>query len=311
MLSLAAAALLYARVLALKIFPCAPRSKRPLTLHGHLDATTDLDTITQWWRRWPNANPAMSCAACRRVVLDVDPRAAAAEALAAFCVEHHATLAGTWGVLTSRDGRHYHLTWPPDAVDEQLRFMGAVLPGVEVKARGYVLLPPTVHPLGDVYRFIPGQSPRDFAPELGLAPLVCPPELWARMTRPAMARGPAPRGPVTDSLLAELCAQRGLIRGALGTDRLAIWCPWRVEHTVDGGFGEAVLFASAEPGGLGMYFCAHVHCRGRGPHTLLAQFTRAEICAARAALEARGIAERPRRLVVRVRAPRVRVVEVG
>ena len=39
---------------AIPVFPCDAR-KRPLTRRGHLDATTDLDTIRRWFTRWPDA----------------------------------------------------------------------------------------------------------------------------------------------------------------------------------------------------------------------------------------------------------------
>jgi len=101
-------------------------------------------------------------------------------------------------------------------------------------------------------------------------------------------------GPVTDSLLAELCQRRGIVRGAIGDDRLAITCPWTAEHSMDGGPGEAVLFAPQVPGGLGGFYCAHAHCSQRGPRELLACFTAREIDAARLALAMRGILARRR-----------------
>lgn len=40
------------------VFPCrwcGESAKAPLTINGHLDATTDPDTIKIWWTRWPYA----------------------------------------------------------------------------------------------------------------------------------------------------------------------------------------------------------------------------------------------------------------
>ena len=42
------------------VFPCQPGSKEPATRHGFLDATTDPDQITWWWRRQPDANLAIA-----------------------------------------------------------------------------------------------------------------------------------------------------------------------------------------------------------------------------------------------------------
>jgi hypothetical protein len=48
-----AVALAYARA-GIPVFPCDAR-KRPLTQHGHHDATTDFDNIRRWWTHWPDA----------------------------------------------------------------------------------------------------------------------------------------------------------------------------------------------------------------------------------------------------------------
>src|SRR5262249_32820192 len=87
--------------LGLAIFPCVPRHKEPLTPHGHLDATTDLDMIERWWGQRPDANVAIACAASRIVVLDEDPRGASHEEQAAFFMEYQVALIQTWAVETS------------------------------------------------------------------------------------------------------------------------------------------------------------------------------------------------------------------
>jgi hypothetical protein len=283
-----AAALGYAQCFGIAVFPCAPRRKEPLTSHGYRDAATQLDMIERWWRRWPDANVAIACAASRIVVLDEDPRGGSHEEQAAFFTEYQVALVQTWAVETSRGGRHFYFGWPP-TVSEELRFARALLPGVEIKGNGYVLAPPSMHPLGHVYRWVHGQSPHDLVPELGYRPVVCPPALWHRMVKPAPPAIATATGPLTHSLLAELCQRRGIVRGAIGDDRLAITCPWSAEHSMDGGPGEAVLFPPQAPGGLGGFHCAHLHCCSRGSRELLAHFTAKEIDAARAALATRRV----------------------
>src|SRR5262245_24254727 len=283
-----AAGLDYALGFGLAVFPCLPRRKEPLTPHGHLDATTDLDTIERWGRQHPDANLAIACSASRIATLDVDLRAGDPEEIACFFVDHAAVFTGTWAVETSRGGRHVYFAWPP-TVSEQPQFVRALLPGIEIKGNGYVLAPPSVQPLGHVYRWMLGQSPHDLVPELGYRPAVCPPTLWHRMVKPATRTIATAKGHVTDSLLAELCQRRGIVRGAIGDDRLAITCPWSAEHSMDGGPSEAVIFAPQASGGLGGFYCAHQHCGNRGSRELLAQFTATEIDSARASLATRGI----------------------
>ena len=38
------------------VLPLRARAKEPLTAHGWHDASTDIDQVTEWWDRWPNAN---------------------------------------------------------------------------------------------------------------------------------------------------------------------------------------------------------------------------------------------------------------
>jgi Bifunctional DNA primase/polymerase, N-terminal len=52
------------------VFPCSD-DKRPLTANGFKDATTDVDVITGWWAKWPDALVGVP-AGPRFVVLDVD-----------------------------------------------------------------------------------------------------------------------------------------------------------------------------------------------------------------------------------------------
>ena len=55
------------------VFPCKPRGKEPLTLHGFKDATRDEAQIRRWWTRWPNANIGLPTGEENGiVVIDVD-----------------------------------------------------------------------------------------------------------------------------------------------------------------------------------------------------------------------------------------------
>ena len=56
------------------VFPCWPGAKNPMTPHGFHDATTDRDTIIEWWRRAPDANIALPTGPSSADVLDVDVR---------------------------------------------------------------------------------------------------------------------------------------------------------------------------------------------------------------------------------------------
>jgi Bifunctional DNA primase/polymerase, N-terminal len=53
------------------VFPCHADSKRPHTLRGFKDATTDAPIITAWWKQWPDALVGVP-AGQKFVVLDLD-----------------------------------------------------------------------------------------------------------------------------------------------------------------------------------------------------------------------------------------------
>ncbi len=70
--SMLEAALHYALELGWRVFPCGREDgKKPLTRHGHNDATTDESQIRSWWTEYPNANIGVPCDECQWV-LDVD-----------------------------------------------------------------------------------------------------------------------------------------------------------------------------------------------------------------------------------------------
>jgi Bifunctional DNA primase/polymerase, N-terminal len=58
------------------VFPCEPGGKRPLTGAGFLDATHDLERVTEWWRRSPHANIGMPTGRESGIdIVDVDVKA--------------------------------------------------------------------------------------------------------------------------------------------------------------------------------------------------------------------------------------------
>lgn len=54
------------------VFPCAAKSKKPATQHGHKDAIDDLVELEEIWKQNPRANPAIACGDSGITVLDCD-----------------------------------------------------------------------------------------------------------------------------------------------------------------------------------------------------------------------------------------------
>jgi hypothetical protein len=122
------------------VFPCVERGpevkwKSPYTPNGFKDATTDPEVIRAWWSRWPAAMigapvpPAL-------LVLDLDPRNGGR-------LDDLPPLPATLTAWSGRGdgGRHFYFLRPAGA------FTSTRLPkGWDLKASGYCILPPSLHP---------------------------------------------------------------------------------------------------------------------------------------------------------------------
>lgn len=113
--------------------------KRPVTAHGHLDATTDPRTIGKMWadRGWNIGSPVPD----NLLVFDVDPRnGGILEEL-----EHRAgaSLPDTLEVISGRQDGGRHLYFLRPFVQP---YRGNIPHGIDVKINGYMVMPPSVHP---------------------------------------------------------------------------------------------------------------------------------------------------------------------
>jgi hypothetical protein len=142
---LAAAALeLAAR--GLRVFPCRVRSKQPCIKENLKAASTDPDIVARWWREWPYANVAVATGEGSGIwVTDVDGDEG--EQALRDLERQHGSLPSTVEVITGDNGRHLYWLWSkvdirntgPERVD---------IPGIHTRGNGgYVMVPPSVHPI--------------------------------------------------------------------------------------------------------------------------------------------------------------------
>jgi Bifunctional DNA primase/polymerase, N-terminal len=133
------------------VFPCkwtGPGAKAPMTVNGHLNASTDPDKIKLWWTKWPRALIGARVPEAL-LVIDVDPRnggsIAELEALAG-------PLPSTLTVWSGRNdgGQHLYFLRPTGPLTSTR------LPdGIDLKVRGYCIVPPSSHPAtGHPYRWV-------------------------------------------------------------------------------------------------------------------------------------------------------------
>ena len=157
--SLGAAALFYAS-LGWSVFPLVPREKIPLLSkakggNGLKDASADLDTVTAWWSKYPDANIGLTTGGpSGLVVVDVD----GADGEAALAL--YGTLPDTVESHTGK-GRHLLFIGSPEIRNSA----GKLGPQLDVRAEGgYIVAPPSIHPNGGVYRWANGKHPGRLAP---------------------------------------------------------------------------------------------------------------------------------------------------
>jgi hypothetical protein len=122
--------------------------KQPLTPHGFKDATTDPRRLHMWGNRYPGANIGIRTGSISGIVV-VDLDEETPEAMRIWN-----GLPETVEVETGR-GRHRYYSIPKDARVRSRK----PAPGLDFKGDGgYVAAPPSVHPSGARYRWVPGHS---------------------------------------------------------------------------------------------------------------------------------------------------------
>ncbi len=136
---------------------CDSVGKHPRTTSGLTAATTDLETVEEWWWRWPTANIA-AVVPDGLLVVDLDPRHGSdgtAEGLA---------LPDTLTVRTGGGGEHRYFTHPGGDLRQGAGVLG---PGVDTRmpGRGYVLLPPSKHPSTRRYQWVDASAAVASLPE--------------------------------------------------------------------------------------------------------------------------------------------------
>lgn len=161
------------------VFPL--RGKIPAIAGGRgvLDATTDIDQITQWWGgRYTGCNIGARVPASM-IVIDIDPRHGGDRSIAEL-EQQHGKLPETLTTISGRGdgGRHLFFRRPSGKLSSKR--LGS---GIDLKtSAGYVVMPPSIHPdTGKPYTRI------DRA-------VVAPPAWLVNLLRPEQS-APVPRSP--------------------------------------------------------------------------------------------------------------------
>jgi hypothetical protein len=126
--------------------PCdptpGPDAKAPLTVRGHLDASTDPEEIRYWWDEVPTAMIGAKVPDTL-LVIDIDPRnGGSVDGLAAVVGPLPATLTAWSG--RNDGGRHLYFHRPAGPLTSTKLRQQA--PGIDLKVNGYCIVPPSIHP---------------------------------------------------------------------------------------------------------------------------------------------------------------------
>jgi hypothetical protein len=173
---------------------CKNVGKHPRTPDGLKDATADLDRISNWWQKWPDANVGIATGVASGLfVLDVHG------------AERQKNLEGkdlpTWTPrVQTDDGVQIYFAYPGGRLSSK----AGICAGLDLQADGgYVLAPPSRHASGVVYEWLVPPGPLADAPTWLLDDLEWQPEKPKKRAprRPssdwsfeALGRQPAPQG---------------------------------------------------------------------------------------------------------------------
>lgn len=138
------------------VLPLRPRDKRPLILWEHLqhERPSEQDVV-EWFRRWPDANIGIVTGEISNlIVLDIDPKHGGDAALGRL-EQRFGPLSATVEAVTGGDGRHLYFAHPGGLT----RNRAGLAQGIDLRGDGgYIVAPPSIHPTGRPYSWIPGRG---------------------------------------------------------------------------------------------------------------------------------------------------------
>lgn len=137
-----------------RVIPIPTGQKHPAITAWQQRATTNTDTITQWWTTNPNHGIGIATGPESGIwVLDIDiADGKHGDETLTELETQHGQLPDTHEVITGSGGRHIYFTWPTNGQTIRNNQSGRIGPGIDIRGEGgQVLAPPTVHPNGTPY----------------------------------------------------------------------------------------------------------------------------------------------------------------
>jgi Bifunctional DNA primase/polymerase, N-terminal len=164
---------------------CDSPAKHPRTLHGLKDASSDSQTVRQWWQRWPDANIGLITGVAFDVG-DLDSDAA----MATFRTRSEAENFDPRILPRTKTGRGTQVFVRPTGTGNRTRiFPDCDWRGVD----GYVVAPPSKHINGSSYRWVKPLTGAPPAAPAWVLQLLKPPTPLPQ-SAPAAVRAPGTAG---------------------------------------------------------------------------------------------------------------------
>ncbi len=141
------------------VIPLRPHDKRPLIDWERFQhERAPPDAVAEWYRRWPEANVGVVTGEISNlVVLDIDPHHGGDDSIHRL-ERQSETLPVTVEAVTGGGGRHLYFAHPAGLV----RNRAGLAQGIDLRGDGgYIVAPPSIHPSGKRYAFLPGRSPAE------------------------------------------------------------------------------------------------------------------------------------------------------
>lgn len=238
---------------------CGSPGKHPIDAGWKTSGERDLSVVKGWLQAGHNIG--ILTGASGLLVVDLDPRNDGEEPGIELLQRRYGELPPT---LTAHggEGAHYYYS-----VDRELDLKDAmgVRPGVDLKAAGFVVCPPSGHASG---------APRSWggSGQVARAPGWLQ-ELCLARTKPKVGVGRA-----SHSVIGSLFAAAGMVKGeSEDGSRLFVECPWADEHSAESkSQTDSVVFAGGKGSRIpqGWFKCLHSHCASRKQGEVWEHFSR-------------------------------------
>ncbi len=143
------------------VIPVFDHTKRPaIEWRAFQTRRPTLSHLDAWMHRWARLNlAAVTGAISGLVVLDVDPAHGGDVSLAAV-EQEIGKLPPTVEARSGGGGRHLYFSHPRGHVASRV----GLRPGLDLRGDGgCIVMPPSIHPSGNAYAWVPGRSPDEMA----------------------------------------------------------------------------------------------------------------------------------------------------